>query len=67
MLRFLKLTAYVLFGYFLYEAIRGIGDPRPARVRVEQRQGHDDGFRTEPVWDSSGAQNTHKVGRGVIS
>jgi hypothetical protein len=67
MLRLLKLSAYLLFGYFLYEAIIGIGQSsssKPAKAAPPVSRGN---LKSVDVDDSTGAHRTQKVGRGVIS
>ena len=72
LIRLMKFTAYLFFGYFLYEVFRGIGGPvRPRQTsrRSESHlssRGHDEDLLDEPVWESSGARRRQKVGRGVV-
>ncbi len=66
MFRILKLAAYAMFGWFLYEVLRSFSTPpKPREHRIEQpRVPHE--MRDEPVYDPSGARHTQKVGRGVM-
>jgi len=66
MLRLMKLAAYLLFGYFLYEAIQGIAEVRvrPAMPAPPVSRGH---LKRVVIDDETGAHRTQKVGRGVIS
>jgi hypothetical protein len=68
MFRMIKLAAYILFGYFLYEAVRGIAEPRRSSSKSQlPSHGHREEMKSVPVYDPSGAQRTEKVGRGIIS
>ena len=66
MLRLMKFTAYLLFGYFLYEALRGIADVRvgPAKPAPRVPRGN---LKSVEIDDETGAHRRKKVGRGVIS
>jgi hypothetical protein len=66
MLRLIKFTAYLLFGYFLFEALRGISESRPSHAHASPPVPHGN-LKTVEVDEASGAHRTQKVGRGVIS
>ncbi len=66
MFRMLKLAAYVLFGWFLYEALRGISTPVKPRLASSQAQRNPDDMPEQVVYDPSGARHRQKVGRGVL-
>jgi hypothetical protein len=66
MLRLMKMTAYLLFGFFLYEAFRGISSSRCTQSRGRQSRSPGQP-KTVDVDDISGAHRTQQVGRGVIS
>ncbi len=65
MISWIKLAAFALFAYFLYEAMKGISQPRPrqAAPRVQERK---EMFKAVPVYESSGGRRTQRVGRGVV-
>ena len=79
MFRLLKLAAYVLFGYALYEFFRGMSDTgggggggqrtgaglRGAERGEGQISGPGDG-RDEATLESDGGSVRRRVGRGVI-
>jgi hypothetical protein len=65
-LRLIKFTAYLLFGYFLFEALRGISEARPSRAITAPPLPRGN-LKTVEVDEASGAHRTQKVGRGVIS
>ncbi len=80
MFRMIKLAAFVLFGYFIYEAIKGIAEPRqssrssgqPSNSGGQEQSrmpggGNQEDMASIPVFDASGGRRTQRVGRGVIA
>ena len=82
MFRLMKLMAYALFGYALYEFVRGMSDKaggggggfgdsmrsmgREAADSFGQMTGPAEG-RDEATLDNDGGSVRHRVGRGVVS
>lgn len=70
MFKLIKLAAYALLGYALYEFFRGMFDDRsesnasPAINRSSSAQGRGGRATTH---EASGASASHPVGRGVVS
>ena len=69
MFRLVKLAAYGLLGYFLYELVTGLTEDGPKDVAARQSRipRRNDQPRRVPVGDGSGLERTQQVGRGVIS
>jgi hypothetical protein len=88
MFRLIKLAAYALLGYVLYELVLGIseserrsmepaGKRSQSQPRGQRRQPQEGGEGrtmgrtgqglTVPVSDTTGAERTERVGRGVVS
>ncbi len=77
MFRLMKLAAYALFGYAIYEFVRGLVDmpPGPGRMRIAETPGAS-GSRARltgggtgnyiATQDPDGASVPHRVGRGVV-
>ena len=81
MFRLMKLLAYALFGYALYEFVRGMsaegsgGQERLGRSSGRAMRGADRGEgqitgpgegRAEATLESDGGSVRHRVGRGVV-
>ena len=81
MFRLMKLMAFALFGYAIYEFFRGMSEGggggggfgqamrsmgREASESFGQMSGPGEG-REESTLDTDGGSVTHRVGRGVVS
>ncbi len=70
MFKLMKLAAYALLGYALYEFCRGMLDDRKEANQNQSRNrssGRQTGGATATTHDASGASARHPVGRGVVS
>lgn len=70
MFKLIKLAAYALLGYALYEFFRGMFDDRSGSNQIQSRgqsSSRQAGGATATSHEPSGASAKHPVGRGVVS
>ena len=73
MFRLIKLAAYGLLGYVIYEMVMGMNDAvaeQPNRRSSGENRSSapaNTGRRKVSVQDSGGAERTERVGRGVVT
>jgi hypothetical protein len=66
-MRLLKLLAYSLLGYVLYELYLGMTEGAESRLRASpQGRARTGQGRKVGVQDAGGGQSTRNVGRGVV-